>query len=133
MFVPAGTPHAIGEGILMVELQEPTDFSILLETPAGTESSAELHLGWDLALEAVGREALHERQLQSMLSGPRELRRGVSTLLREAAAPYFRRSGSRPIRLPTSTPVIRFSWQWTERESSSWPAGRASCTAATRS
>ncbi len=90
VFVPAGTPHAIGEGILMVELQEPTDFSILLETPAGAESGAELGLGWDLALEAVGREALSERQLQSMLSGPRELRRGVSTLLPEAAEPYFR-------------------------------------------
>ena len=35
VFVPAGTPHAIGEGILMVELQEPSDFSILLEIPAG--------------------------------------------------------------------------------------------------
>ena len=31
VFVPAGTAHAIGAGILMVELQEPTDFSILLE------------------------------------------------------------------------------------------------------
>ena len=29
---PAGTPHAIGAGILLVELQEPTDFSIMLET-----------------------------------------------------------------------------------------------------
>ena len=90
LFVPAGTPHAIGEGILMVELQEPTDFSILLETPAGAENGAELGLGWDLALEAVAREALHERQLQSMLTGVRKLRPGVSTLLPEAAEPYFR-------------------------------------------
>jgi mannose-6-phosphate isomerase len=29
---PAGTPHAIGAGILLIELQEPTDFSIMLET-----------------------------------------------------------------------------------------------------
>ncbi len=29
--VPAGVPHAIGAGITLVELQEPTDFSILLE------------------------------------------------------------------------------------------------------
>ena len=28
VFVPAGTPHAIGDGILMLELQEPTDFSV---------------------------------------------------------------------------------------------------------
>ena len=34
IFVPAGTPHAIGAGILLVELQEPTDFSILLEWEA---------------------------------------------------------------------------------------------------
>src|SRR5690349_20063430 len=29
IFVPAGAPHAIGEGILMVEVQEPTDLSVL--------------------------------------------------------------------------------------------------------
>ena len=29
---PAGTPHAIGAGVLLIELQEPTDFSIMLET-----------------------------------------------------------------------------------------------------
>lgn len=90
VFVPAGTPHAIGEGILMVELQEPTDFSILLELPGGAQSGAELGLGWDVALEAVNREALGEAQLQSMLSSPRELRRGASSLLPDAAAPYFR-------------------------------------------
>jgi mannose-6-phosphate isomerase len=28
---PAGMPHAIGEGILLVELQEPTDWSVILE------------------------------------------------------------------------------------------------------
>ena len=31
IFVPAGMPHAIGEGLLIVELQEPTDLSVLLE------------------------------------------------------------------------------------------------------
>ena len=31
VFVPAGTPHAIGEGIFVLELQEPTDLSALLE------------------------------------------------------------------------------------------------------
>ena len=28
---PAGTPHAIGAGVLIVELQEPTDLSVILE------------------------------------------------------------------------------------------------------
>jgi mannose-6-phosphate isomerase len=31
IFVPAGTPHAIGAGVFIVELQEPTDFSVMLE------------------------------------------------------------------------------------------------------
>ena len=31
LLCPAGTPHAIGAGILLVELQEPTDWSILLQ------------------------------------------------------------------------------------------------------
>jgi mannose-6-phosphate isomerase len=55
VYVPAGTAHAIGEGILMVELQEPTDFSILLEW-AGfdlTEDDGHLGLGFDRALEAL--------------------------------------------------------------------------------
>ena len=31
VLVPAGVLHAIGEGVLLVELQEPEDLSILLE------------------------------------------------------------------------------------------------------
>ena len=31
VLIPAGTPHAIGAGVLLVEIQEPTDFSIMLE------------------------------------------------------------------------------------------------------
>jgi mannose-6-phosphate isomerase len=60
VFVPAGTAHAIGAGILMVELQEPTDFSILLEhDPFGVtdEAGATLGLGWDTALAALDRRA----------------------------------------------------------------------------
>lgn len=33
--VPAGTPHAIGEGILMIELQEPTDWVVRCEFEVG--------------------------------------------------------------------------------------------------
>ena len=31
VLVPAGTLHAIGGGILLLELQEPTDLSVLVE------------------------------------------------------------------------------------------------------
>jgi mannose-6-phosphate isomerase len=55
IYVPAGTAHAIGAGILMVELQEPTDFSVLLEWEGFelSEDDGHLGLGWDRALEAL--------------------------------------------------------------------------------
>jgi mannose-6-phosphate isomerase len=60
VFVPAGTPHAIGSGMLIVELQEPTDMSVLLEWE-GFELSPDdghLGLGWDRALEALDLRAV---------------------------------------------------------------------------
>jgi mannose-6-phosphate isomerase len=59
IYVPAGTAHAIGAGILMVELQEPTDFSVLLEWDDFelSEDDCHLGLGWDRALEALDRRA----------------------------------------------------------------------------
>jgi mannose-6-phosphate isomerase len=59
VFVPAGVPHALGAGALIVELQEPTDFSIVCEWkgfPIDAEN-AHLGLGWDLALQALRLEA----------------------------------------------------------------------------
>jgi mannose-6-phosphate isomerase len=63
IYVPAGTPHSIGEGILLIELQEPTDLSINLEW-AGfdlTEDVSHLGLGWDTALSALNRGAFPGR------------------------------------------------------------------------
>jgi mannose-6-phosphate isomerase len=59
IYVPAGTAHAIGAGILMVELQEPTDFSVLLEWEGFdlSEDEGHLNLGWDRALEALDRRS----------------------------------------------------------------------------
>ncbi len=57
---PAGVPHAIGAGILLVEVQEPTDFSVLLEWQGfAIDGPAEGHLGlgYDLALQCVDRTA----------------------------------------------------------------------------
>jgi len=58
VLVPAGLPHAIGEGALVVELQEPTDLSILLEWSGFQIDGAtdgHLGLGFDVALAAVDR------------------------------------------------------------------------------
>jgi mannose-6-phosphate isomerase len=55
VYVPAGVPHAIGAGLLIAELQEPTDFSFLCEWqdfPIRPEDS-DLGLGWETALAAI--------------------------------------------------------------------------------
>lgn len=59
VFVPAGVPHAIGAGGLIVELQEPSDFSIVCEWKGFPIDPADAHLGlgWDRALEALRLEA----------------------------------------------------------------------------
>jgi mannose-6-phosphate isomerase len=55
LYVPAGVPHAIGGGALIVELQEPTDFSIVCEWTGFPISPDDAHLGlgWDVALGAL--------------------------------------------------------------------------------
>ncbi len=52
VYVRAGVPHAIGEGVFMVELQEPTDFSIILEqkSEAHTFREEESYLGLEPSL-----------------------------------------------------------------------------------
>ena len=60
VLVPGGTPHAIGAGVLLVEAQEPTDQSILLERTNTDASDAEVFLGLDpdIALSVVDTAAL---------------------------------------------------------------------------
>ena len=55
VYLPAGVPHAIGEGILMAELQEPTDLSIICEWTGFPISPDDAHLGlgWDAAIGAL--------------------------------------------------------------------------------
>lgn len=55
VYVPAGVPHALGAGLLIAEVQEPTDFSLLCEWrdfPIQPEDS-HLGLGWDEAAGAL--------------------------------------------------------------------------------
>jgi mannose-6-phosphate isomerase len=83
LLVPAGTLHAIGAGILLLELQEPTDFSVLVEWRRfGVNSGAEhLGLGWDTALAAADTSAADPGTFTSDRPG---------ALLPETADPYFR-------------------------------------------
>lgn len=61
-FIPAGVPHAIGAGIFMVEIEEPSDFSILAETAGLPIDREDAHpgLGWDVMLDAFDREGHDE-------------------------------------------------------------------------
>ena len=87
IFVPAGTPHAIGAGILMVELQEPTDFSVLLEWKGFelSEDDGHLNLGWDRALAALDTSAWDDARVAALFAGG-----DGPSLLPAAADPYFR-------------------------------------------
>jgi mannose-6-phosphate isomerase len=59
-FVRPGLPHAIGPGVLIAEVQEPTDYSIVLEWHGFPISPEEAHLGrgWDTMLEAIDRDGI---------------------------------------------------------------------------
>lgn len=64
VYIPPGVLHAIGEGVFLIELQEPEDMSILLEWRGfefDGERDGHLGLGFDLALQAVEtRDRSHE-------------------------------------------------------------------------
>jgi hypothetical protein len=60
VLVPAGLPHAIGQGVLLVELQEPTDLSVLLEWEGfAIDGRAQGHLGLGFEL-ALGRHGYRD-------------------------------------------------------------------------
>ena len=82
VLVPAGTLHAIGGGILLLELQEPTDLSVLVEWKRfGVDDGSEhLELGWETALRSLDREPIDPAALSAPGDG----------LLPREADPYFR-------------------------------------------
>lgn len=102
VYVPAGLPHAIGDGILLVELQEPSDLSVLLEwTGFDVDGRRDGHLGlgFDVALGCLTRSALDGgalAHLKRALVDLPEARPGVTTLLPPEAGAYFRAERLRP-------------------------------------
>jgi mannose-6-phosphate isomerase len=78
LYVPAGVPHAIGEGILLLELQEPSDLSLLLEWH-GIVAEEDAFLGLDLA-----------RALEALRPDPPDQARPPGRLLPEEADAFFR-------------------------------------------
>jgi mannose-6-phosphate isomerase len=102
VLVPAGIPHAVGEGVFLVELQEPTDLSVLLEWKGFDIDGARdghLGLGFETALACVDRSGWGRERL-SRLWGVRPDGRGgrpgVDLLFPAEADPFFRAERIRP-------------------------------------
>jgi len=94
ILVPAGTAHAIGEGVFVLEVQEPSDLSILLEWSITTASREESHLelGLPLALTATNHHGFTADELAGLLShtAPGNTAADVQPLLVSSADPFFR-------------------------------------------
>ncbi len=93
VLVPAGIPHAIAEGIFLLELQEPSDLSIMLEWEGfkmDGHKDGHLNLGFDLALTAMELNALSQSDISSLRTGVDMNSDGIVSLLPAGADPYFR-------------------------------------------
>ena len=94
ILVPAGTVHAIGAGVLVVEAQEPTDLSIVLEWSVTTSGREESHLGigFDAAMRAVRHDALGQDRLDALRSrvAPDARDEAPQRCLPAEADPFFR-------------------------------------------
>jgi mannose-6-phosphate isomerase len=90
VFVPPGQLHAIGEGMFLLEVQEPEDLSILLEWrnfDLDGQRDGHLGLGFDRALSAVSHRRLERDELEALIvpAAP-----AAGAALPGAADQYFR-------------------------------------------
>jgi mannose-6-phosphate isomerase len=93
VFVPAGTPHFIGEGVLVVEVQEPTDLSILLEWEGFAvdgDRDGHLGVGFDTAVTAVDARAWSAADVDACVRALPAGAAGLVPALVPDAEPYFR-------------------------------------------
>ncbi|MGN7948453.1 class I mannose-6-phosphate isomerase [Microbacterium sp. 22215] len=89
VWVPPGELHAIGAGVLLLELQQPEDLSILLEWGGFAIDGAavgHLGIGFDLALAAVTTRARSASTLAALISTAP----ASGSAFPEAADEYFR-------------------------------------------
>ncbi|MFM7212543.1 MAG: phosphoheptose isomerase, partial [Actinomycetota bacterium] len=94
MLVPAGLPHTVQEGVFVLELQEPTVLSILLEWQdfaVDGDRDGHLGLGFDVALQAVDTSAVSDSDLDRLVVRREEIARaGLTSALPREADAYFR-------------------------------------------
>ena len=92
VFVPAGLPHSIGAGVFVAEIQEPTDFSILLEWSVTTSGRDDSHLGlgFDTAMRAVNHRATSRGDLDRLIRRSHDAVPGLRSVLPVEADEFFR-------------------------------------------
>jgi mannose-6-phosphate isomerase len=93
ILVPAGVPHAIDAGVLVLELQEPTDLSALLEWEGFAvdgERDGHLGLGFPTVLDALRLDPLDDDELTALVRAPGLTGGDPRSLLAERADGYFR-------------------------------------------
>ena len=111
ILVPAGQCHAIGAGVLVVELQEPTDLSVMLEHERFGLDADHAWLGLDpeLALESVATTALSPQDLADLRTRW-DGADGLQAALPEETSAYFTAevatSRSGPVRLARGFSVL---------------------------
>jgi mannose-6-phosphate isomerase len=91
VLVPGGQPHAIGEGVFVLELQEPTDLSVMLEHRRFGLEEAHAFLGLTVAraLESVDRGPLTQEALAGLRRRWTDVT-GTGHALPEQATEFFR-------------------------------------------
>lgn len=99
VLVPAGFPHAIGAGVFTIELQEPSDLSVMLEwEPFGVDGKMQVGVERNLALRCLDRRAVDAERLKRLHlrdDGAPVTAHPVSLMPAEAA-PFFRAERVRP-------------------------------------
>ena len=93
VFVPAGIPHAIESGIFVLELQEPTDLSILLEWDGFAvdgDKDGHLNLGFDSALDALRLSPLSKKESSLVISKFDTAADSPHSIFQSIADPFFR-------------------------------------------
>ena len=138
VLVPSSTPHCIDAGVFIVELQEPTDFSVLLEWDGfdlDGPADGHLGLGFDIALDAVRTDAFSAADVDALV------RRGAAAgvngaprrLLPDLADAYFRAWGVDDaeglVTVPAAFSVVvvvggQGTLQWAERQHDRFPRRR---------
>jgi mannose-6-phosphate isomerase len=93
VFVPAGVPHAIGAGIFVLELQEPTDLSALLEWndfAVDGVKDGHLGLGFDTVLDALRYTPIEKAEAEKLVFANRLFTNNDASVFTDVANPYFR-------------------------------------------